>query len=92
MAACDNLYGNEKEWEELRGFFLEKKPEYIKLMKNKPTDGEEDRICYTADIQKWLIEHCPLPWVQESLDTNIHIQRMILGMAHHERIDGNHIH
>jgi hypothetical protein len=85
MAACDNLYGNEEQWEELHSFLSEKKPEYLKYMLKKPgvSDGEV-RICYVADIQEWLFENCKAEWIQDALKENFHIQRIILGKSHHE--------
>lgn len=86
MAACDNLYGNKKEWEELRDFLLENNPKAFYYMNPKPIEEDEEvRICYIPDIQAWLIKNCPLKWVQERLNENFDIQRMICGEAHHER-------
>jgi hypothetical protein len=86
MAACDNLYGNRKEWNELHAFLFQTKPLWIeKYMRKQPTEEDgEVRICYIADIQDWLIENCPLVWVQDRLKGNFDIQRLILGKAHHE--------
>ena len=83
MAACDNLYGNEEQWQLLYAFLKERKPEYLHYMRDK-TEHEESRICYTAEIQKWLITNCPFDWVKEQLDDNFEIQRLICGKAHHE--------
>lgn len=79
MAACDNLYGNKEEWQELHDFLIaNKKKTWIKrYMKPQPEDDEEVRICYIPDIQGWLLENCPFPWVQERLKDNIEIQDMI---------------
>jgi hypothetical protein len=85
MAACDNLYGNKKEWEELNAFLYEHKPEWAFYMRSKPEGEEQVRICYIADIQGWLIENCPLKWVKERLEEDFDVQRMICGKAHHER-------
>lgn len=85
MAACDNIYGNKKEWKELHAFLYKTKPEYIKqCMREEPKDDEEQRICYIADIQGWLIENCPLEWVKERLNDSFDVQRFICGKAHHE--------
>ncbi len=89
MAACDNLYGNRKEWNELHAFLVQTKPEYIeRYMRKQPEENEgEVRICYIADIQGWLIENCPLQWVKEKLEVNFNIQTMICGKPHHKRSD-----
>ena len=84
MAACDNLYGTPKKWKQLYQFLQNEKPEYLIYMKEKPKGHKTVRICYIADIQKWLIENCPLIWVQKELNVNFSIQRFILGKAHHE--------
>lgn len=85
MAACDNLYGNRKEWFELYAFLALTHPEWIEqYMGEAPEEGEEVRICYIADIQGYLIENCPLEWVTERLNDNFNIQRFICGKAHHE--------
>ena len=85
MAACDNLYGNREEWQELRDFLSKNNSDALVFMKSQPKEGEEIRICYIADIQDYLIENCPLDWVKERLSENFCVQRMILGRAHHER-------
>lgn len=60
MAACDNLYGNKKEWIELRDFLLDNYPKAAWYMNHKPQlEDVHVRICYIADIQEWLIENCP---------------------------------
>jgi hypothetical protein len=85
MAACDNLYGTKKEWQELHDFLFQTHPEYIKkYMRSQPEHEGEVRICYIADIQGWLIKNCPLVWVKERLSDNFEIQKIILGKAHHE--------
>lgn len=87
MAACDNLYGNLTQWEELHSFLAKAKPEYLKYMREKPSsDDEEVRICYIADMQSWLDENCPmeLDWLKEELQENFDVQRIILGKAHHD--------
>lgn len=86
MAACDNLYGNRKEWKELYDFLVEKKrKKWVKAyMKKQPHGDEEARLCYVANIQGWLIQNCTLAWVQQRLNDNFDIQRMLLGNAHHE--------
>jgi hypothetical protein len=86
MAACDNLYGNTKQWNELHAFLVKTHPEWINLyMRRQPGEDESEiRICYTADIQKWLIENCPFEWVKNQLDENFVIQKFILGKSHHE--------
>lgn len=70
MAACDNLYGNAEQWEELHNFLSENKPEYLKYMYKKPKAGEEIRICYIADIQDWLINNYPSDWLKSELKEN----------------------
>lgn len=87
MAACDNLYGNFDEWNELFIFLYENKREYLMWMKPPPIPDGIDitRICYIAEIQDWLIENCPLQWVIEKLNQNFTIQRIICGKAHHEK-------
>lgn len=84
MAACDNLYGNEKEWKELNKFLKKNKPEFLIWMRDKPQKGVEVRICYIAEIQGWLVENCKFDWVQERLNDNFLIQSAICGKAHHE--------
>ncbi len=85
MAACDNLYGNSEQWQELHDFLSTNRPKYLKHMREKPDDNDEIvRICYIADIQKFLIEKCPLEWVKDELEENFDVQRMICGKAHHE--------
>ena len=85
MAACDNLYGNKEQWTLLRDFIRANKPKYLKFMRPEPEHSEgECRICYTAEIQGWLIENCPFDWVREELDKNFTIQTVICGKAHHE--------
>lgn len=85
MAGCDNLYGNRKEWKELHDFLSQHSPEGLYFMKEIPDHDDEDvRICYIAEIQKYLIENCPLEWVQERLNDNFDVQRFICGKAHHE--------
>lgn len=75
MAACDNLYGTLKEWIQLRDFLFEHNPAALKHMKPKPDECDgEVRICYTADIQDWLIVNCPFKWVQKRLKLNMGIQ------------------
>ena len=85
MAACDNLYVDQNKWIELFEFLSENKPEYLIHMKKQPNmlDGEI-RICYIADIQKYLYDNCPLEWVKEDLKDNFMIQKAICGKAHHE--------
>jgi len=86
MAACDNLYGNKKEWKELHDFLAKTNPKWIKLyMKNEPEGDEEERICYIADIQGWLMKNCPLEWVKERLEDNFSIQTLICGKPHHKK-------
>lgn len=86
MAACDNLYGNLKEWLEFRDFLFENNPHALYYMRPRPSSEElETRICYIPDIQEWLIDNCHLVWVQERLNENFDVQRMICGKAHHER-------
>lgn len=87
MAMCDNLYGNSKQWQELHDFLSKNQPEDLHWMREDKPDPKsgEVRICYIAEIQEYLIENCPLPWVQEELEGNLRIQRFILGKAHHER-------
>ena len=86
MAACDNLYGNKKEWNEFHDFLSQTHPEWIEqYMYSEPEEGNEQRICYIASIQGFLIENCPLDWVKEKLNENFFIQRAILGEAHHEK-------
>lgn len=90
MAACDNLYGNMTEWVELHEFLHNSLyPEYIELyMRDMPdSDQIERRICYIAEIQEWLYDNCPLPWVKERLKDNFNIQAMICGKPHHEKED-----
>ncbi len=92
MAACDNLYGNKAQWNELRKFLLKGKPEYLAFMRpwsnyKGSTDVDEIRICYIAEIQGWLYENCEIDWVKEKLKENFEVQEMILGKAHHERGD-----
>lgn len=86
MASCDNLYGNSEEWLELYYFLKATRPYCIvRYMRDRPAGKEAERICYIADIQGWLIKHCKLKWVQDELQDNFEIQRMICGNAHHER-------
>lgn len=87
MAACDNLHGNRAQWNELREFLMQTHPEYItQYMREEPKeDAQEQRICYIASIQEYLIENCPLAWVKEQLIENFQTQRMICGKAHHEK-------
>lgn len=85
MAACDNLYGNSEEWQQLHDFLSSNKPEYLRYMREKPEHDGEIRICYIADIQGYLIKECPFDWVKERLDDNFIVQSMICGMPHHER-------
>ncbi len=87
MAACDNLYGNRTEWNELDAFIVETHPEWIELyMYPEPLDDKEQvRIMYIADVQGWLLENCPLDWVIERINENCHIQTVICGKPHHER-------
>lgn len=40
MAACDNLYGNRKQWRKLKQFIAEKKPEYLVFMRERPEKVE----------------------------------------------------
>jgi hypothetical protein len=85
MAACDNLYGTKKEWIELRDYLFDNNPSALVYMKQKPlSELDEVRLCYIPDIQGWLIENCTLTWVQERLNENFDIQKMICGKAHHE--------
>ncbi len=85
MAACDNIYGNLKRWEELYTFLENNKSEYLKYMREKPHVLNGDvRICYVADIQKWLLENFKSDWLKEQLEDNFEVQRIILGKAHHE--------
>ncbi len=87
MAACDNLYGNRKQWNELHAFLVQTHADWIGRYMN-PQPEEEDgevRICYIADIQGYLIKECPLDWVKEQLEDNFIVQSMICGMPHHER-------
>ena len=85
MAACDNLYGNAKQWQELYEFLSQTHPEWIDLyMHDRPEGEQECRICYVAEIQEFMNENCPLPWVKDKLNENFDVQRMILGRAHHE--------
>lgn len=85
MAACDNLYGNRQEWLELYYFLKATKPHYIiRFMRDRPETDEPKRICYVACFQKWLVKHCKLNWVQEKLNDNFEMQRLICGKAHHE--------
>lgn len=86
MAACDNLYGNRKQWNELHAFLVQTHPELIeKCMRTQPNEDDgEVRICYIPDIQKWLIENCQIDWIKNKLEKNFEIQRIILGKAHHE--------
>lgn len=86
MAACDNLYGNAAQWKELYEFLSKESPEDLKYMQTRPKEDNVVRICYIASIQEWLYENCPLQWVKDALKDNFHIQRFILGRAHHERI------
>ena len=85
MAACDYLYGNKKEWQELHDFFIEKKrKKWVKMyMRSQPDSEQESRICYIASIQGWLVKNCPLSWVKERLDNNFDIQALICGTPHH---------
>lgn len=86
MAACDNLHGNASQWEELHDFLSTHNPEYLKYMRPKPSTGDEAvRICYVADIQKWLLDNFHAEWVKEELEENFAVQRMIVGKAHHEK-------
>ncbi len=85
MAACDNLYGNAEQWQQLFDFLVFNAPENIIYMKEKPArDDEIVRICYIPNIQDFLIEKCPLQWVKDQLEENFEVQRMICGKAHHE--------
>jgi hypothetical protein len=85
MAACDNLYGRKKEWQQLHDFLIRKKPEYLCYMRERPKYKGETRICYIADIQGWLILNCPYEWVKCRLGCNFIIQEMICGNPHHLR-------
>ncbi len=84
MAACDNLYGNAEQWQQLYDFLEKNEPDFLIYMKEKPKDGEFVRICYTASIQDYLIEKCPFDWAKDGLEDNCDVQRMIFGKAHHE--------
>jgi len=87
MAACDNLYGNEAQWEEFLEFLSKTKPRYILYISRREYDAkpeDERRICYIPEIQGWLLENCPIKWVQEQLNENFSVQRMICRKAHHE--------
>lgn len=86
MAGCDNLYGDSEQWQELYDFMQrEKYYEGLEYLMPKPSpDRGSVRICYIPNIQDWLAEHCKMPWVQEQLEDNFIVQRMICGKAHHE--------
>ena len=85
MAACDNLYGNKKEWQEFHDFLAPIRPKWVKkYMRSQPQGDDEVRICYIPEIQGWLIENCPLDWVKERLIENFDVQRIICRKAHHE--------
>lgn len=84
MAACDKLYGTIDQWQELHDFLFKNKPEYLIFMRVKPFGRDIDCICYTADIQGYLYENCPIQWVKDALETNFEVQTMICGKPHHE--------
>lgn len=85
MAACDNIYGTFEQWVELFEFLKENKSEYLCYMRTPIADGEVHRICYSAEIQKFLKENFKPDWAQEELDSNFDVQRIILGKTHHEQ-------
>jgi hypothetical protein len=87
MAACDNLYGNSAEWQQLKDWMVRSFPRGLKYLKKKPCTpdpNEGSRICYIPEIQGVLNKYCPLPWVKERLEINFYIQTAICGKAHHE--------
>ena len=83
MAGSDNLYGTKEEWKELRDFLKKNQPYFLGYMYGEPLG--EQRICYTAEIQGYLYEYCPLLWVKERMKNNFMVQIMTLGQPHHER-------
>jgi hypothetical protein len=83
MAACDNLYGNREQWQQLHQFLSDSKPEYLIYLKEEPSDDEVcTRICYIPEMQQWLLHNCPIAWVHEELETNMKVQEFICGEAH----------
>jgi hypothetical protein len=91
MAACDNLYGDYDQWQELYDFLSQNKPEYLVCMNPKPDIDYEGRICYIPRIQGWLYENCKIDWVLRELESNFSVQTMICGKPHHKRVDNDNI-
>ena len=71
MAAIDKIYGNLAQFEELRVWLKDNKPEALKYLYLESwlsfewaNDGQEHPISNFPEwIDNWLLANCPLDWV-----------------------------
>jgi hypothetical protein len=70
MAAIDKIYGTEEQYAEFKKWLKKHKPSAIKYlyMEGGWMPNEERPISnFPQRIDMWLIENCPIEWVQKRL-------------------------
>jgi hypothetical protein len=75
MAAIDKIYGTISQYEELRDWLTQNKPEALVFLYSESWsysewwDGEDHPISnFPESIDTWLLENCPIDWVIEAIN------------------------
>lgn len=70
MAYIDKIYGSRGQWIELEQFLKNNKKSFLNYLYPCPKEesGNENPLSnFTLEADMWLIENCPLDFVQERL-------------------------
>jgi hypothetical protein len=67
MAEIDKIYGTSNQWKQLHDFLFQKNTPFINNMYPRPSKGKGPIANFDCDQDMWLLENCPLEFVQKRL-------------------------
>jgi len=67
MAAIDKIYGSPHQYDQLKEWLEENKPEYLKYLYEKPTVRCGPLSNFSTEADVWLYDNCPLDFVKETI-------------------------
>lgn len=79
MLVGNYIYGNAQQWNELHSWFCQWYPAFVIYLRKCPNEETHEfaPICYIPNIKDWLQDHCPLQWLLDELQSNVHVIEII---------------
>ena len=69
MAGIDKIYGSQAQYNELEEWLKANRPSALVHLYDKNAYSPIDRPIsnFPTSVDKWLLKHCPLRWVEERI-------------------------